>query len=247
MTAATTTTVEVHHGETDCDHGSLDVFICDACKRVCCWCFGSDDGIGDAPAHCDDCHGSKRRAARDALTAAGFVPDLGEAHTLDLADGSTLIVSTSDANDEPTEALDLEAPAFLQWRGDAQDDATQRRHAHCDTLRQALCVAEAWKVEAAHANREPGKLYAMLAPSRAPDDPRTTTANIYAGGVLLGEVTLLADPSGLCTWGNHRSMWASDSLCMWLDAEDERGNDSNERIVDIVTAVRAAAKGDATR
>lgn len=43
-------TTSVVHGDPHCQWSPDDTFVCDRCKRVCCYCAGGDDDE-----LCDDC------------------------------------------------------------------------------------------------------------------------------------------------------------------------------------------------
>lgn len=78
------------------------------------------------------------------------------------------------------------------------------------------------------------------ADSMVSDHPGAVDAYIYAGGVLVGEVTLLPNEQGhLDTWGSHLEHWADHRVRAHLSAIDE-GRDA--MIDAIVDAVRDAAE-----
>lgn len=50
LSARLTNATSVIHGDPHCQWSLNDTFICDRCKRVCCYCAGGDDDE-----LCDDC------------------------------------------------------------------------------------------------------------------------------------------------------------------------------------------------
>jgi hypothetical protein len=72
-----------------------------------------------------------------ALTALGFSADLGVAWTLDLTDGTTLVVSGVDEHGEPGD-VSTDGPAFVQRLRDPNDHATIIDDLECSTFADAL-------------------------------------------------------------------------------------------------------------
>lgn len=74
-----------------------------------------------------------------------------------------------------------------------------------------------------------------------PEEDGAVDAAIRVGGYV-GEVTLIRDSNGdLDTWGDDRSLWASQEILSLLELCDEDGDDT--MATTIVGLVQAASRG----